>query len=410
MRRLVPIFAGLIALALPAWTTAATKPASVESEIAQIEEITAKIRQLIPRHGVKVVLPGNGAFNADWSNLLRQDTPTAEVDLDKRESVVLGLLARRDNLTKILFGQSASQIAGFYDYHRGTLFVRNNANQVLGPDRYVIAHEYTHALQDQHYHLARLVPDQFPLQYRNSDAVSAHHALTEGDAVVTETLFIRQTYTRQDLDALNKLQLSIKPAPLPKAMQRELYFPYTTGVSFVSALYKKSGMAGVDAAYHRLPASTYEIMHPSAYFTHWKPTDVILHAVQGFADWQQLDDDQLGAFGYKLILWQFLPEKTANTVTDDFRGDRYLFLEKGNQNAMLLKSIWATPAAATTARRAFLDSLRNRWHHAHIRKGVATTVVNGASAVYLTVAGPDLTVAYAPTLALATQLGSAPTT
>ncbi len=320
-------------------------------------------------------------------------------------------MLRTDNLHRILFHDSAAQIAGFYDYHRARLYVRNDANAAFGPERYLIAHEYTHALQDQHFNLLKLLPDQFPLTYRNSDAVAAHHALTEGDAVVTEDLFIHQTYSRADLKALNALDSQPSTAPpLPTSIQRQLYFPYTTGVNFAEALYQRHGMAGIDAAYKRLPASTYEIMHPNAYLNGWQPVAVSLHTVTGFSDWQQVDDDVFGAFGYDLLLWQFIGRKQADAVTLNYRGDRYLFLEKGKQNAFLFHSVWTNGAAARTAKAAFVAALRARFRHAQVHTGTATLVVNGGTAVYLAATGPNLTMAYGPTMALATQLGTAPTT
>jgi hypothetical protein len=70
----------------------------------------------------------------------------------------------------------------------------------------VIAHEYTHALQDQYYHLNKLMPNLDKVAYRNSDALGAHHALTEGDAVNTELLYIERHYTAQEIKEFIKIE------------------------------------------------------------------------------------------------------------------------------------------------------------------------------------------------------------
>lgn len=393
-------------LALPCVVLAAGGP-SRNQEVATIERETVKIRQLQPRHAVRAIFPSNQTFAQLLDTEVHRENPEGEVQISQRESVVLGLLRPGDNLNKILFQNLSDQVAGFYDYRNRTLYLRNNSGQVLGLERYDIAHEYTHALQDQHYGLARLLPDETPLKVRNSDAVSAHHALTEGDAVNTQTLFIYRYYTRQQIEGLVKLESKpLKARPLPLSIQREFDFPYTVGLDFVQTLYRRGGMAAVDAAYQRLPASTYEIMHPAAYLHHWRPVNVTLRGVRGFTGWRQVDDDVSGAFGYNLLLWQWLPRTQADRVTDGYRGDRYIFLERGWQNLMRMESVWQDAAAAGKARATFVRALRRRYPGARW-KGV-TLVARGQS-IYLRASGARLTLAFAPNAELADRLGAAHT-
>lgn len=379
------------------------------AQLRSIEAATQQLRGIKPTHPVRALFPSDREFNAVVDGDLRRDNPNWAIDIAQRESYVLGLLKRGQSLRRITFQGLDSQVIGLYDFHSKTLYVRQHSDQAFKLERYVIAHEYTHALQDQHWHLARLLPDQYALRYRNSDAVSAHHALTEGDAVNTQTLYINRTYTRREVSRLVAYESTLKQPALPRAIQRQFYFPYTTGVSFVQALYRHGGMRAVNAAYARLPSSTYEIMHPNAYLRGWRPTPVRLHGVRSFEGWKQVDDDVFGAFGYTLLIWQFGNRHTANRVTGAYRGDRYLFLERGRQNAMLLKSVWSTPEAARTALQALAASLNARYgNRAHwSRHGSMLTEPDGA--VYVNASASRLTVAFAPTPALASRLGSAPT-
>lgn len=409
MRRFLAL-ALTVGVAVPGLALAAGTQTKVKSQIAQIERTTEQIRGLAPTHAVKTVLLGNSAFDRAWGVNLRQSEPDAEVELNRRESLELGFLSKKDNLRHLLFHQSAAYILGFYDYIHKVLYVRNSASALFGAGRHTIAHEYTHALQDQHYGLQKLLPDQFPLAYRNSDVVGARHALTEGDAVVTEELYIRRSYSRQDLQALAKLESAPShDPPLPKALKHQLYFPYTTGVDFVTRLYRKNGIAGIDAAYRRLPVSTYEIMHPTAYLAGWKPVAVSLHGVTGFSDWQQVDDDVFGAFGYDLLIWQFGSKRVADRVTTDYRGDRYIFLEKGADNALLMDSVWSGAAAARTAEAILFASFKGRFRHPHVSRGAEPVIHTPSLAIYLRRRRASLTIAIAPTPALARQLAAAPT-
>lgn len=407
MRRLVA--AAMILLLAPLSARATTSPAGSAGNLASIESQTEQIRSLTHTTGVHAKFLANSAFNSVVRNEIQRDNSDSEIDLSQRESVLLGLLTRSQSLRQILYGGMVSQVVGMYDYHVKTLYVRGQSQQAFGVDRYVIAHEYTHALQDQHWHLRKLIPDQTPLSYRNSDAVSAHHALTEGDATNTQYLFISREYSQKDIQQLYAQVGSMKTQPMPRSFQREFDFPYTTGLTFVKALFARGGTHAVDAAYARLPSSTYEIMHPSAYLNHWHPKAVPLHGITGYSDWKQTDDDVFGALGYQVLIWQFASRKLANQATNSYRGDRYIYLENGDQDAIVMKSAWATAKAAAFARSAIATSLRtrfktSRWTH----HGTILAYQNGAA--YLASSGKSITLVLAPSADLARGMGTAKTT
>jgi hypothetical protein len=382
--------------------------AAAPTQLAQLEQTTQQVRHLAPLHSVAAAFLPDAQFNAVVQANMRKGETDADVEIGRRELVLLGMLSPSADYHKILYQNVTSQVLGLYDYYAKKLYVRNESGKVFGVDRYAIAHEYTHALQDQHYNLKKLMPDESAITYRNSDGESAHHALVEGDAVNTEYLYISKAYTPKEIrDLVNEPQPHVQS--LPKALQRQFNFPYTTGVQFAQKLYKTGGMTAVDAAYHRLPSSTYEIMHPSAYLRGWKPVNVSLHGVSGFADWKQVDDDVNGAFGLDLILWQHVPQSLASQVTNTYRGDRYIFLENGSQDAMLLKSVWTSAKTAAAAKAAWVQAVRAQLPNAHATGKGATTLVQGNISVYLHVTSRTLKVAYAPTAVLAQQLGTAPT-
>jgi hypothetical protein len=382
--------------------------AAAPTPLARLEQTTEQVRHLTPLHSVAAAFLPDAPFNTVVQANMRKGETDVQVEIGRRELVLLGLLSASADYHKILYQNVTSQVLGLYDYYAKKLYVRNESGKVFGVDRYAIAHEYTHALQDQHYNLKKLMPDESALAYRNSDAEGAHHALIEGDAVNTQYLYISKAYTPKEIhDLVNEPVPRVQP--LPKALQRQFDFPYTAGLQFAQKLYKSGGMTGVDAAFHRLPNSTFDIMHPSAYLRHWKPVNVSLHGVRGFTDWKQVDDDVNGAFGIDIILWQYVSKSLADHVTNAYRGDRYIFLENGTQDAMLLKSAWTSPKSAAAAKAAWVQTVRAQLPNAHVSGKGATTLVQGNMSVYLHVSKSSLKVAYAPTAALAQQLGTLPT-
>lgn len=381
---------------------------SQQRALRQIERTTQQIRGLSALRPVRVVLAPDKQFNTAVNREMRRLSPESDIQTGQREDVLLGFLNKGQSLHKILFQNQTSQVIGLYDRHQKVLYVRNHGNVALGVERWSIAHEYTHALQDQHYNLRRLMPDN-PGSYRNTDAIGARHALTEGDAVLTQLLYRQKTYTAREVRELASYEAHFPVQPLPRALEREFEFPYTTAVQFVEGLYTAGGMSRVDAAYRRLPTSTYEIMHPNAYVSGWRPVSVALHGARGFSGWKRADDDVFGAEGYQVLLWQYQPEKTANAISASYRGDRYIFLERGHQDAMLFKSVWKGPAAARAARDALLRGLRVRFKHLSVASHSPLIAVYAGGAVYLATNGSRLTMAYAPTSNLARALGTART-
>jgi hypothetical protein len=410
MRRLLALCALFAGLATNASASSGNR--SHTSELRGIEQVTQRIRGLKAKRPVRAVFLTDKPFNAVIDAELRQENPVSEIDLSQRESVLLGLLSRHDNLRHIMFQNLSSRVIGLYDYHRKTLYVRNHGNQAFGLERYTIAHEYTHALQDQYWNLGRLTPDESKLTYRHSDADSAHAALREGDAVNTQTLFIVRTYSRAQITALIKYESHQPTGPsIPKSIDREFNFPYTDpngGYAFVQAIYRHGGMKAVNAAFRRLPTSTYEIMHPAAYLRGWHPVAVPFHGVKGMGGWKQVDDDVNGAFGYEILLWQYLPRGVADRVTATYRGDRYVFMERGKESALRLESVWNNAKAAGAARAAIVSSLRVRYHQ-HVQMHGNELLTDADGAVFFRVRGARLTIVYGPNVSVARQMGTAAT-
>ena len=400
-----------VCLLIPTSGHAAPPSDDLRAQLARLEQAVEKIRGLKPLQAIQTAFVSDQQFDAAYDRLLHRDLPASDIQIRQQEFALLGLLSKSDDLHRVLFQKVSPEVGAFYDEYRKTLYVRNHGDFLVGLRRDLVAREYVHALQDQHFNLLKLSPDESRLRYRNSDASSAHQALVAGDAVNTEDLFVFRTYSRTELQAFARLQSQTSKTPaLPKAFERELDFQYTTGLNFTQKLYDPNGMGAVDAAYSRLPSSTYEIMHPQAYANHWRLASITLHGVQGFSDWKLADDDVLGALGYELILWQYLDKKRAKNVVDGYGGDRYILLQNGGHDAMLFRSVWTSGKAADTARRALIDALRARFHTIQITVGAGTTVVERDGAAFFSRAGKNLTMTLAPTAGLAQQLGIAPTT
>ncbi len=211
---------------------------------------------------------------------------------------LLGLLAPGDDLDAITGDVSSQQVAGFYDPERKRLALVRGA----GIDDVTLAHELTHALEDQHFGLRRFDARDAP----DDDATDAVQALQEGTATLVMTRYAaRYPEAAPSLaDALRELNQSAAGTPLPPYVMHTLLFPYESGEQFAARLYATSGdWRLVNLAEHsRPPRTTAEIVDPDRWLRVTQPAAVTLPAV--------------GAGGRRLIASTFGEEDTEELLRD----------------------------------------------------------------------------------------------
>jgi hypothetical protein len=218
----------------------------------------------------------------------------------EREEIVLkkfGLLDRDFHLRPFLVSLLTEQIAGFYDNKTKTV----NLLDWIQPDEQkpVLAHELTHALQDQTVDLTKwsdveakgiaknVQEDNHHLQL--DEAETARSAVAEGQAMVVFVDYTMRSTGKTLADAPvlgNKLKDMMSDtsgagsspvlARAPLLLQESLLFPYADGLSFEQAVLVKQGKDGAFAgALKRPPTSSFEVMNPEAYMAH-TPVPVLL--------------------------------------------------------------------------------------------------------------------------------------
>ncbi len=240
----------------------------------------------------------------------------------------------------------SEQLAAFYDQHEHKLFMFEDADLNSMQNRVILAHELTHALQDQHFSLLKL-----PLELKtNDDRAFAASALVEGEAtlVMTEYLLknlslrsVSQSVTGMFLQNMDELQNA------PLYLQTMLLFPYLRGQEFALALQARGGYAALTAAYADPPASTAQILHPELFYGSERvdPIEVNWPApqVNGQAP---AYSNVLGEMGIRLLLDEAAEGPSAETAAAGWAGDRYLLFETAGDWQLFWRTLWRTPEDA----------------------------------------------------------------
>jgi hypothetical protein len=260
---------------------------------------------------------------------LDRDYPADRRRADETVYKLLGLIDSDDDLRELsgnLFGEG---VAGYYDPRDGRLRVVEGAGtgtRVL--EEMILAHELTHALEDQRFGLATTPA--------NEDRTLAGSALNEGSATALMYAYVGEHFTTEE--TLGGLLSSVfhDTGDLPPFIQAQVLFAYVGGEAFISELLQRGGWGLVDTAYEvRRPSSTEQILHPDAYFEADEPKPVQIRAK--LDGWERTLDGTWGELQTRELLGG------ASEAAAGWGGDRYELWQRGDESALIMRWRWDTP-------------------------------------------------------------------
>jgi len=161
------------------------------------------------------------------------------------------------DLSFVPASQSHDKLKGWYDPDTRKLVVVDDGDSKFA--RGTMLHEMMHALQDQHFDLARLQREAEP---RGKDASRSLSALIEGEAMLAVAELMNYDFeSHASLPATGALDEA----------RFEKLFNYGAGMRFVRSLREAGGWAQVDAAWRRPPSASAEVLHPDRWLAGVEP-------------------------------------------------------------------------------------------------------------------------------------------
>ena len=271
----------------------------------------------------------------------------------QRSELVLkkfGLLDRDFHLKPFLLGLLTEQIAGFYD---SKTQVMNLLDWVPEDQQLpVMAHELTHALQDQRVGVEKwgdqevkgigkdLVEDNHHIQADEID--TAREAVLEGQAMLTFGDYEMKGTgkTMRDVPEMaQRLQsgagdMSGSPvmARAPLLLQQALLFPYVAGLGFEETILVRNGTERAFAGtLDRPPGSSFEILHPDLYLAHaavpvLRMPDV--HPLLDAAGYAPYDIGVMGELDVRITTELFGGRPLAEALAPNWAGGVYYAAQK----------------------------------------------------------------------------------
>lgn len=308
----------------------------------------------------------------------------------RRSELVLkkfGLLPNSFDLETFLVALLKEEVAGYYDPKTKTV---NLLDWVpLEEQEPVMAHELTHALQDQSFGLEKWMrrgdkdlgeirKDPTPMDIENDEIDDAREAVVEGQAQAMMFQFAISPTGRSIVDSPALLQTmedeTLTGTPETKVfneapifLKESMTFPYSYGMEFVVTVMQK---AGKDRAFEGVlknpPHTTRQIMQPETYLAGERIEPMrVPDFKRDFKQYQKFDIGAMGEFDVDILIEQYAGRKRAKQMYPAWRGGYYYAAkQKTNPSAplgLLYVSRWSTPEKAAEFAAIYAHSLKQRY-------------------------------------------------
>jgi len=344
--------------------SAAQADISALNATGEVLNVVSRLRELSIVEPVKSGFKTHDQIEESVVKDLNENSTPEEFEASAKTLTKMGLIPPGFQLHDYMVKLLREQIAGYYEPKSKYFYLASWLP--ISEQKTVMAHELTHALQDQHFNLRRF--EKWPKG--DSDAELAVHSLVEGEATIIMieysqegsgvSLDIRKLppITERMLQADEGTDAGKYPvlAAAPAVLRENLSFPYVYGAGFVQAVLKQGSWKSLDDGYKRLPSSSAQIMHPEKFIAREEPIKIQIPDLQPVlgADWKRADQDVNGEFGYLVMLEQFINRQQSSNATRGWRGDRYALYEnkQNGQSVLVQYTTWDSPSAA----KAFLDA------------------------------------------------------
>lgn len=323
----------------PAETPSPAKAERLPPVLAKVAREVEEIRDLKFRRAVSAEPVSRREMNKLVTTFYEETWPRDQADAEERALVTIGALPEGTDLFRAVLDLATSVFVGVYDTETGRLVIESG--QSLTPfARMNLAHELTHALDDQHFDLGML--DELSRSCLDDHAV-AYRSLAEGDAVSVMFEWARTNLTRDEIQQLQDEAASFPPPPptVPQFVQEQLEFFYEAGPEFVAALLSRGGLDALDEAFRHPPVSTEQILHPARYPSD-APQDVRVPDLSAGLGkgWEAIDFSDVGEGFLRDMLELDLAPGEARVAAAGWDGGEYRAFANGTRTAVLLQTVW----------------------------------------------------------------------
>ncbi len=277
-----------------------------------------------------------------------------QISRSERQLRAVGLLPGNVDLLDAERSLQQSGVLAFYDPDTKRATVRGR--QLSPAAKVTLAHELTHALQDQHFDLNKLE--------RTADRKHASAPLTaliEGDAVRVQHLYADELPSAERAEYEQSLKTSASAAlaeahsgGVPDSLVVLSQTPYTLGPAMLQVVKADEGARAVDGLFREPPTTDSSYLTPTTLVDGTKTTKVGRPALQS-GEAADGKPDVFGAFALYVMLAARSDPVAALRVADGWGGDSMVTFKRGGTTCVRASFTGRTVDAGTAIHDALVQ-------------------------------------------------------
>jgi len=373
---------------------------------------------------VKRTLTTRAAVESYLEQKFNEDEGAKRLERDEIVLKKFGMLDQDFALKPFLLALLKEQIEAYYDSKTKTVNLLDWVD--IDEQKPVMAHELTHALQDQHSDLEKW-DNQTPDDVSHNAAEDKDHlakdemdtardAVAEGQATAVMMDYVLKPMGKslvkdpEVLDMMKSQIASSEDSPVmaraPLLLSESMLFPYRDGLSFEQDVWMDQGQnAAFAGALDRPPTSSWEIINPREYERKHIPAVPLLPDIHPLVDaaYAPYDIGQMGQLDVHIVAELLGGDNSARDLTPAWDGGLYwagqLRSAKTREEqsstaslALFYLSIWKNADSAQVFAKLYGNSLGRKYSKvSQVSIGSPTGSSDGSDEqVYSTNEGPVL--------------------
>jgi hypothetical protein len=342
---------------------------------------------------VKRQITSRAAVESYLTQKMAEDESAKRMQRDEIVLKKFGLIDRDFALKPFLLALLKEQIEAYYDSKTKTVYMLDWVD--IEEQKPVLAHELTHALQDQHIDLDKWsdqTPDDLSLNAAgDSDHLAkdemdtARDAVVEGQATAVMMDYILKPMGKslvkdpEIMDFVNEQMTASEASPVlaraPLLLSESMLFPYREGLNFEQDVWMDQGQAAAfTGTLDHPPTSSWEILNPREYEKRHTPVVPLLPNIHPLVDslYKPYDIGQVGQLDLRILAQLFGGEQESRDLTSAWDGGLYWAGQRlsaktpeeqasTNSIALFYLSAWKNAASAQAFARLYVDELGRKY-------------------------------------------------
>ncbi|MBU7044414.1 MAG: hypothetical protein HXS47_12560 [Theionarchaea archaeon] len=262
-----------------------------------------------------------------------------DIAMEKQLFVAMHVMDPSIDLYQIYVDMLTTQIASYYDTSDHIFYEVVDQGAPVIYREFIAAHEFIHALQDQH----GLLEGDFD----NDDTHLAFLCVVEGDAMFHQYKYL-DTMTFKEKKVLFDYVNNLDIPQVNPFLENLMMLRYSLGLEFIAFM----SMHDIDSIYDRPPVSSEQVIHPEKYIMKEKPIVVYIPSLPG---WNSRDENVLGEAFLQTMLTEHIDGDIAEQAAEGWGGDAYGYYTQGETYLYILNTVWDTERDATEFYDAYLQ-------------------------------------------------------